>query len=158
MTIPHFADQQNIVFIPALLAVLVATVLICLPIVFAPALRRGRRRGGRVVVVVAGVAAVVALVVAGWQAGAGARVLQEERTAVAAQLQARYALRLSGAEVNELLNGGAPERVLPQQAAALELRPNTKGVQRHPLRLKAEATGSDDYVLTYGGVTLPAQA
>jgi len=158
VTIPHFADQQNIVFVPALLALLVATVLICLPIVFAPTLRRGRRPGGRALVVVAGVLAVAALVVAGWQAGAGARVLQEERATVASQLQQRYGLGLSGAEVNELLNGGAPSRTSPQLASELELRPNAKGEQTHALRLKAEATGSDEYDLTYGGVVLPARS
>ena len=155
MTIPHFADQQNLVFVPALLAVLVATVLICLPVVFAPALRRGRRARRRALVVVAGAVAAAALVVAGWQAGIGVRTLQQERTAVAAQLQSQYGLDLPLGDVNELLNGGAPQRVLPDLASQLGLRPNKKGVQEHALRLKADETDSGEYSLIYGGQTVP---
>lgn len=153
MTIPHFSDQQNTVFIPALLALLVATVLICLPIVFAPALRRGRRAGRRALVAVAGVVAAAALVVTGWQAGVGVRTLQVERTSVASQLQSRYGIELPGGDVNELVNGGRPLVALPQLASSLDLKPTKSG--KHALHLLPEQEGSDVYRLAYGGETVP---
>lgn len=154
MTIPHFADQQNTVFVPALIALLVATVLICLPIVFAPGLRR-RRRGGRALIVVAGALAAVALVVAGWQAGIGVRTLQQEREQLRADVQARYGLELDSGEANELVNGGAPLRLLPQQAEQLGLATPEK---RHSLRLKATEPDADTYDLTFAGKAWPGAA
>lgn len=105
MTIHHFAVEQNDVFVPALLAALVATIAIALPVVLAPTLRRGRR--GRPTVVLAAAVAAVALVVAGWQAGVGVRTLQQERVRVAVELRDRYGLDLRPAQVAALVDGAA---------------------------------------------------
>ena len=155
MTIPHFADQQNLVFVPALIALLIATVAICLPVVFAPALHRGRRGRRRGPIVLAGIVGAAALVVAGWQGGVGIASLQNERSQVQADIRARYGLDLPSGDVSELISGGAPQRVLPEQAAAVGLRSTGK---RYPLQLKATAADADTYVLTFDGKTLPATA
>lgn len=167
MTIEYFAAQQNQVFVPALAALLVAVVAICLPIVLAPALRRRSRRRNRAVLGLAAVVAAAALVVTGWQAGLGLRTLQAERESVAARLQERYGLDLTSGDVSELLNGGAPDKAYPQLVSALDLRPNDSG--KHPLRLKADATSEpaaeatseaasdSSYELTYGGQPVPAR-
>lgn len=154
MTIEYFADQQNLVFVPALGALLIATVLICLPIVFAPTLRRASRARLRGVAVVAAVLAAGSLVAAAWQGGVGVRTLQTERASVAQQLQDRYRLGLTSGEVGELIDGGAPDKAYPDLVSALDLRANKSG--KHPLRLKAD--GTDGYDLTYGGEVVPDQA
>lgn len=151
VTIEYFADQQNLVFVPALGALLIATVLICLPIVFAPTLRRRSSARFRGVVVAAGVLAGVALVAAGWQAGVGLRTLQAERASVSQQLQDRYRLGLTSGEVGELVNGGAPDKAYPDLASALDLKATRSG--EHPLRLRTSGAGG--YELTYGGAPVP---
>ncbi|MFD1720197.1 hypothetical protein [Amnibacterium endophyticum] len=150
MTIEYFAEDQNLVFLPALTALLVATVLICLPIVFAPRLRRGSRTRLRGVGVVAGVLAAVALVAAGWQAGIGVRTLQAERASVADQLEQTYGLGLTSGEVGELVNGGEPQRVLPGLAERLDLR---RPQEKHSFKLRLES--GDEYGLTFGGEPVP---
>lgn len=104
MTIHHFAADQDDVFVPALLALLLATAAIVLPVVLAPALRRSRR--SRALVAAAAVVAVLSLVLAGWQTGVGLRALQDDRARVGAQLRDRYGLELDRADVGVLVDGG----------------------------------------------------
>jgi hypothetical protein len=150
VTIPYFSAHQNVVFLPALLALLAATVVVCLPIVFGPALRRSSRRTPVLALVV--VFTVVGLVGAAWLAGTGFRTLGTERASVQASIQRIYGVRLNGAQVNELLDGGAPEQVLPTQATAARL-PNPN--RPKALKLVPTATGADTYVLTIGGRPWP---
>jgi hypothetical protein len=148
--IQYFAADQNLVFVPALLALLAATVLICLPIVFAPALRRSKRRAPLLALVV--VLAVVALVGTVVLALPGFRTLGAERAAVRAGIERDYGLQVTDGEANELVNGGRPARKMPELAAQLGLeKPNDE----HPLRLVPEKTGSDVYTLTFGGKPYP---
>jgi hypothetical protein len=150
VTIPYFAGNQNVVFVPALCAVLAATVLVCLPIVFA---QRLRRSPFRISVLAAGSAlAAVALIGAAWLAGAAFRTLGEERARVQAELQQTYSVRLDRGEVGELVDGGKPERTLPAVARAAGL-PNPD--KPHTLKLVPTSEGADTYVLTLGGKTWP---
>lgn len=151
MTIPYFAENQNLVFVPALLALLAATVLICLPIVFSQGLRRSRRRIP--VLAVAAVLAAVALVGTAWLAGTGFRTLGDERARVQTELRERYGIRLTGGQVGELVDGGEPSAVLPTQAAAAGL---ATPEEPHALELVPAAGGADTYDLTLGGTRLPA--
>lgn len=165
MTIEYFAAQQNQVFVPALAALLVAVIAICLPIVLAPALRRASRGRTRALLGLAAVVAAAALVVTGWQVGVGLRTLQAERASVAARLQERYGLDLSSGDVSELLNGGAPDKAYPELVSSLDLKQSKNG--KHPLRLKADSTtesaaeatsesaSDSSYELTYGGQPVP---
>lgn len=151
MTIHHFAENQNLVFLPALLAVLVATVLICLPIIFVQALRRSRRIVP--VTVVALVLAAGVLVVAGWQGGVGFRTLGDERSRVQAELRTTYGLvDLSVADVGELVDGGRVTRTLPDLATTLDLKTPSKGYTLHFVVDDADA---DTYTLTFGGEPWP---
>lgn len=150
MTIHHFASNQNVVFVPALVALLVAAVLICLPIVFVQALRRSRRLVP--VGIVAGVLAVAALVLTAWQAGAGFRTLGDERARVRAEIAERYDLRLTSGEVGEMIDGGRPQRRLPDVAVAAGLQdPEAE----HTLHLVARPKGSDVYELEFGNRPWP---
>lgn len=151
MTILHFAANQNLVFVPALLALLAATVLICLPIIFVQGLRRSRRI--MPVTAVCLVLAAGALAVTGWQGAIGFRTLGDERARVATELQQRYGLGLTTAEVGELVDGGKPLRALPTQAAAAGL---SKPEKQKSLRLVPTSTGADTYVLTIGGKAWPS--
>ena len=151
MTIPYFSTNQNVVFIPALFALLAATVLICLPIIFAPTLRRSSRRIP--VIALVAVLAAVALVGTAVLAGAGFRTLGDERARVQASIQRIYGLRLDGGDVGELMDGGKPLEVLPTQAAAAGLADPQKG---KALKLVPTAPGADTYVLTIGGKPWPA--
>jgi hypothetical protein len=149
--IPYFAENQNLVFVPALLALLAATVLICLPIVFVQGLRRAKRLTP--VAVVAGALALVALVGTAWLAGIGFRTLGDERADVRAQIEQSYDLRLTAGEVGELVDGGKPERTLPTQAAAAGL---PKPQKPQALQLVPSAPGADTYDLTIGGKRWPS--
>lgn len=151
MTIPYFAENQNLVFVPALLALLAATVLICLPVAFSQSLSHSRRRVP--VLTVAGLLAAVALVGTVWLAGDGFRTLGDERALVQADLEQRYGIRLTGGEVGELVDGGEPRRILPSQAAAAGL---TSPEEQHALKLVPAGEGADTYDLTIGGKRLPA--
>jgi hypothetical protein len=149
VTIHHFAGDQNLVFVPALLALLVATVLVCLPVVLVTVIRRSRRRV--LITAAATVLAVLALGVAGWQAALGFGALNDERAQVRAQVADRYGIDLTAAEVSELVDGGRPKRSLPEQAAAVGLTPADKA---YPLRLVPEEPGADAYGLRFGGKPL----
>jgi hypothetical protein len=149
--IPYFAGNQNLVFVPALLVLLVATVLICLPIVFAPSLRRSGRRAP--VIALVAVFAVVALVGSAWLAGIGFRTLGDEKVRVRAAIEQDYGVRLDAAEVGQLLEGGKPERVLPDQAQALGLKNPDKP---HTLKLSPTAAGADTYDLLLAGKPWPS--
>ena len=149
MTIHHFAGDQNLVFVPALLALLVATVLVCLPIVLVTVIRRSGRRVP--IVAAAAVLAVLALGVAGWQAALGFGALNAERAQVRADLSDRYGIDLTPGEVGELVDGGRPKRALPEQAAAVGLTPADNA---YPLRLVPTKAGTDVYELRLGGKPL----
>jgi hypothetical protein len=133
VTIPYFAGNQNLVFVPALLALLVATLLICLPIVFAPSLRRSKRR-------------TPLLVVAGL-------VAADERGKLQADLRSQYGVSVTSADANELLNGGKPEKFLPEQAEAAKLQHPEK---KNTLKLKPTEPGADTYDLFIGGQPWPS--
>jgi hypothetical protein len=107
VTIPYFGPDQNVVFVPALLALLAATVLICLPIIFAPALRRSSRRTP--LIALAAVFAVVALVGTVWLGGTGFRTLGDERARVQASIQRIYGVRLDGGPAPETERPASPE-------------------------------------------------
>jgi hypothetical protein len=151
VTIPYFAGNQDLVFVPALLVLLVATVLICLPIVFAPSLRRAKRR--RPLLVLAGVLAAASVVGAAVLAGAAFRTLGDERTQLQADLRAQYGVQVTSGDANELINGGKPLKSLPQQAAAARLPNPTKP---KTLKLKATQPGADTYDLLIGGQPWPS--
>jgi hypothetical protein len=148
--IPYFAANQNVVFLPALFALLAATVLVCLPIIFRPTLRRSKRRTP--VLVLDGVILVVALIGTAWLAGVGFRTLGDERADLRAQLQQRYDVRLDAGQVGELIDGGKPPVTLPAVATAAGL---TSPQQPHPLKLVPTAPGADTYDLTIGGKPWP---
>ncbi|MGN6445505.1 hypothetical protein [Amnibacterium sp.] len=150
MTIQYFAANQNLVFVPALFALLAATVVVCLPIAFAPALRRSPRRTPLVALVV--VVAVVGLVGTAILAAGGFRTLGNERAAVRTWIATTYGLRLDSGTVGELVDGGSPAPTLPTQAAALGLPQPTK---KHALKLVPTTTDGDTYQLTFGGKPLP---
>jgi hypothetical protein len=151
LTIHYFAGNQNLVFVPALLVLLVATVLICLPIVFAPTLRRSKRR--RPLTALAAVLAVAALVGTAVLAGSGFRTLGDQRQQVRAELQSRYGVTVTDAQTAELLNGGKPLLPLPEQARAAKLKDPDK---MKTLRLKATSPGADTYDLFIGGQPWPS--
>jgi hypothetical protein len=151
VTIPYFAGNQNLVFVPALLVLLVATLLICLPIVFAPSLRRSKRRTP--LLVVAGIVAAAALVGGAVLAGSGFRTLADERAKLRTDLRSAYGLSVSSADANELLNGGKPEQYLPEQAAAAGLKNPQK---KQTLKLKPSKDDPDVYDLFIGGQPWPS--
>jgi hypothetical protein len=151
VTIPYFAGNQNLVFVPALLALLVATLLICLPIVFAPSLRRSKRRTP--LLVVAGLVAAVARVGGAVLAGSGFRTLADERGKLQADLRSQYGVSVTSADANELLNGGKPEKFLPEQAEAAKLQHPEK---KNTLKLKPTEPGADTYDLFIGGQPWPS--
>ena len=150
VTIHYFADHQNVVFVPALLALLAATLLVCLPIVFVQALTRSGRRTP--VTAIAWVLAAVALVLAGWQASVGVGALADERGQLRAGVEARYGVTLTASEANELLDGGKPRRTLPEQAEAAGL---LKPQDDHPLSLVPIGGSDDRYSLAIGGRPIP---
>lgn len=150
MRIPYFASEQDLVFVPALAALLAAAVLVCLPIVFAPALRRGRRLVP--VGTVLGVLGVLALAVAVWQVAVGVGTLSDQRATVQRAIQQRYGADLSSAEVGQLIDGGKPRKAFPEQAEAAGL---AKPTALHPLELVPTTTGADTYRLTIGGKPWP---
>ncbi len=150
MQIPYFAANQNVVFIPALLVLLVATVLFCLPIIFGPGLRKSKRRTP--LLVVDGVLVLVLLVGAALLAVTGFRTLGDERADVQAQIQQRYDVDLNAGQVGELVDGGRPAVPLPTQAEAAGL----DAKKDQALRLVPKATDADTYVLTIGGKPWPA--
>jgi hypothetical protein len=147
--IPHFAANQNIVFLPALLPLLAATVLICLPIILGPSLRRSKRRTP--LLVLDGVLVVVLLVGTAVLGGIGFRTLGDERASVQAEIQQRYGLQLDGGQVGELVDGGKPLVTLPEVAAAVRLKTPQKP---HSLKL-VPAKDVDTYDLTIGGKPFP---
>ena len=151
MTIPYFSANQNVVFIPALLALLAATVVICLPIVFAPRLRRSPRRAPVVALVV--VVAVVALVGAALLAGRGFRTLGDERAAVQGWIAKTYGVQLNIGQVGELVDGGKPEKSVPDVAEALKLK---KPNDPKTLKLVPTEVGGHTYVLELAGKPWPA--
>ncbi|TDS75942.1 hypothetical protein [Amnibacterium kyonggiense] len=150
MTIPYFGPHQNVVFVPALLALLAATIVICLPIVFAPNLRRSPRRTPVIALVV--VFAVVALVGTGWLAGIGFRTLGNERAAVRSWIAKTYDIRLDPGQVGELIDGGKPLQALPEVAARLGL---DKPDDEKTLELKPTEADGDVYELWFAKKPLP---
>lgn len=151
MTITYFGSDQNLVFVPALVALLVATVVICLPIVFAPTLRRSSRRVPTIALVV--VVAVVALVGTGIFAGMGFRTLGTERADVQRQIQQTYGVDLDLGQVGELLDGGKPTKAIPAVAEALKLK---KPNDVKTLELKPTVAGRDTYELYFAKKPFPA--
>lgn len=151
MTIPYFGPNQNVVFIPALFALLAATIVICLPIVFAPTLRRSGRRTPLIALAI--VFAVVALVGTAWLAGTGFRTLGDERARVQADIQRIYGVRLDGGQVGELVDGGKPLVHLPEVAAAAGLKDPQKD---KTLKLVPKTVGSDVYDLEIGAKPWPS--
>ena len=140
MPIAYFAEHQNDVFVPALAALLVATAVVVLPVVFAPALRRLRRR--RALFVLAGVLAVVAVVVALLQTVAGFQRLDEQRSAVQRAVADQYGIRLTTAQVSTLLEGGTVQVRAAGKGADAAVRTRT---------VELRATGADhDYTLNEG--------
>jgi hypothetical protein len=151
VTIPYFGPDQNLVFVPALLALLAATVGICLPIIFAPALRRSSRRTP--LIALAAVFAAVGLVGTAWLAGTGFRTLGDQRARVQASIQRIYGVRLNDGQVGDLVDGGKPTVPLPTQAAAAGL---AKPDDPQALQLVPTGTGAETYALTIGGKPWPA--
>lgn len=151
MTIPYFAEQQDLVFVPALIAVLVAVLVVCLPVVFAPRIARWRRGARGALIAAAAVVAVVALGTAGWRAGVGVRVLHEQRAQVRTEIGHRWGIDVSSGEAGTLVDGDPAKLRLPQLAQQLQLRSTKSGA--HDLEIVEEDSGS--YGLTYGGVTVP---
>lgn len=141
MTIHHFAEHQNDVFLPAALLVLIAVVLGALPVVFAPGLRRAR--SGRSLTAVAAVVAAVSLVAGAWQAGLGVRILQDERARIGAEVRTGYGLDLDAGQVAMLVDGD----VVPLR------RFGEEGV-----RLVRTDDGPDAFELRAGRSPLPRQA
>lgn len=151
VTIPYFAANQNLVFVPALLALLVATVVICLPIVFAPRLRRSPRRAPTLALVV--VVAVVALIGTALLAGRGFSTLGNERAAVQGWIAKTYGVQLDSGQVGELVDGGKPTKAIPEVAEALKL-PKPEAVKA--LELKPTVKGGDTYELRFAGKPWPS--
>jgi hypothetical protein len=159
VVIHAFAGNQNDVFLRALVAVLVATVALCCPIVFAPTMRR--RGLTRPVVAVSVILAVAALTVAGWQAGIGFRTLSDERAQVQSEIQHKFGLRLTSGQVDELVNGGRPSVSLPDRARALGLK-NPETCKALHFKTRTEKVSKtitrvvpNTYDLTLGGAVLP---
>lgn len=148
VSVDYFAGDQNLVFVPALLSLLAAAVLVCLPIAFAQVLRRSRHRAP--VIASAAVLAGIALAVAAWSAGVGVRALAAERASVQAAIRTGYGVQLTGDQVRELIDGGAPTKALPAQARAAGL-PNPD----EPKPLTLVPAGADTYVLRIGGRRWP---
>ncbi|MGT2424901.1 hypothetical protein [Amnibacterium kyonggiense] len=152
MTIPYFGPNQNLVFVPALFALLAATIAICLPIVFAPRLRRSPRRPAILALVV--VVAVVALVGTAMLAARGFRTLGDERAAVRTWIATTYDVKLDPGQVGELIDGGKPERSIPSVAEALGLKnPDRKKT----LELKPTVVGGDTYELYFAEKPWPTR-
>jgi ferric-dicitrate binding protein FerR (iron transport regulator) len=139
LPIPYFAEHQNDVFVPALVAALVATVLLTTPVVLAPILARIRSR--RALTGVAIVLGLVALVVAVFEAGAGFRTLDTQHADLQRAIADRYGLQLRDDQVSTLIEGGT-------------LQLSAQGV---PGKVKLTPAGGDDYVLSAtDGTRLPA--
>lgn len=151
VTILYFGSNQNLVFVPALFALLAATVVICLPIIFAPSLRKSPRRVPLIALAV--VVGVVALVGTGIFAGTGFRTLGNERAAVQSWIAKTYGLKLDSGEVGELVDGGEPLRALPEVASSLGLKDPTG---EKTLKLLPKVKGGDVYELYFGKKLLPA--
>ena len=139
MPIPYFAEHQNDVFIPALAAALVATLLLTIPVLAAPLLRAApRRRALNAVTIVLGA---LALVVAGLQAWAGFGALDAQHDDLRSGLASRYGLQLRDDQVSTLIEGGS-------------VRVTADGATR---TVKLIPTGDDEYVPADGsGAALPA--
>jgi hypothetical protein len=138
LPIPYFAEHQNDVFIPALVAALVATVLLTIPVLAAPLLRRARRR--RAFSAVAMVLGALALVVAGLQTWAGFRALDAQHDGLRSALASRYGLQLGNDQVSTLLEGGS-------------VRVTADGATR---TVKLVPSGDDEYVPADADGVLPA--
>ena len=103
LTIPLFSGHQDDVFIPSIVLVLVAALLIALPVVFAPLVRRMRAGRALVALLVAGAAlAVIAAVVV---AVPGFGTIAQQRATVQARIQSTYGLTLAPGDVARLVNG-----------------------------------------------------
>jgi hypothetical protein len=103
LPIPYFAEHQNDVFIPALVAVLVATVLLVLPAIAGTLLARIRGRG-----------VIRALTIA-------LRELDEQHDSVQRAIGSRYGLQLSGEQVSSLLEGGTVKVAAAGPVSAVRL-------------------------------------
>lgn len=140
MLIAYFAERQTDVFVPALAALLVATVAVVLPVVFAPLLRK--MRGRRALVAVAVVVAAAALVLTVVEGVAGFQALGDQRASVQRDIADRYGLRLTPPQVASLLEGGRVKVVSAGPGTDTAVR--TRTVELHP-------TGTDDdYALVEG--------
>jgi hypothetical protein len=138
--IAYFAERQTDVFVPALAALLVATVAVVLPVVFAPLLKK--MRGRRALVAIAAVVAAAALVLTVVEGAAGFRALGEQRASVQRGIADRYGLRLTQGQVASLLEGGKVKVVSAGPGTDTAVR--TRTVELH-------ATGADDdYALVEG--------
>jgi hypothetical protein len=138
--IAYFAERQTDVFVPALAALLVATVAVVLPVVFAPLLKKVR--GRRALVAIAGVLAAAALVTTVVEGVAGFQALGAERASVQRGIADRYGLRLTQGQVASLLEGGRVQVVSAGPGTDTAVR--TRTVELH-------ATGADDdYALVEG--------
>jgi energy-coupling factor transporter transmembrane protein EcfT len=119
LPIPYFAEHQNDVFIPALVAVLVATVLLVLPAIAGTLLARIR---GRAVIRALTIAlGAVALVIAVQQTVVGFRELDEQHDSVQRAIGSRYGLQLSGEQVSSLLEGGTVKVAAAGPVSAVRL-------------------------------------
>lgn len=151
MTILHFATDQNLVFVPALLALLVGVVLVCAPILLAPRLRsRGRTVP---VFAVAWVLAAALLGVAVWQAAVGFAAIGAQRVAVREDLRAEYAIDVTAEEATALVNGDAIRIALPDRGTELDLR---RPDAEHALTLVPEEGEADRYAPRFAGQVLSA--
>ncbi|MDH2445300.1 hypothetical protein QDR37_15215 [Amnibacterium sp. CER49] len=140
MPIAYFAERQTDVFVPALAALLVATVAVVLPVVFAPLLARMRSR--RALLAIAGAVAAVALVLTVVEGAAGFAALGEQRDSVQRDIAGRYGLTLTPGQVASLLDGGKVKVVSAGPGTDTAVR--TRTVELH-------ATGTDDdYALVEG--------
>jgi hypothetical protein len=152
VTILHFATDQNLVFVPALLALLVAVVLICAPVLFAPRLRTLSRTVP--VFTVAWVLAAALLGLAVWQATVGFGAIGAQRVAVREDLRADYAIDVSSEQATALVNGDEVRIALPDRGAELDLR---EPDARHALSLVPEEGTPDSYAPRFAGQVLSAR-
>jgi hypothetical protein len=97
--------------------------------------------------------AAVALVGGAVLAGSGFRTLADERGKLQADLRSQYGVSVTSADANELLNGGKPEKFLPEQAEAAKLQHPEK---KQTLKLKPTKDDPDAYDLFIGGQPWPS--